>query len=209
MPEVMIRNLKNEEVRKLDLPDAVFSAPLKEHLVYEAVHHYRAEQRAGSASTKTRGEVSGSGRKLWRQKKTGRARVGSIRSPLWRTGGTVHGPRPRDYGYAFPRKMRQGALRSVLSERLREGRLLLVDQLSLASHRTKEFLPVLSVLGLEGASVLVVDERGNRNLELAARNLQSVELSQPFRIQTYDVLAHEYLLITEAAASRLAERLSR
>jgi len=209
MPEVMIRNLKNEEVRKLDLPDAVYSAPMKEHLVYEAVNHYRAEQRSGSASTKGRGEVSGSGRKLWRQKKTGRARIGSIRSPLWRTGGTVHGPRPRDYGYAFPKKMRQGALRSVISERLREGHLLVVEKFDLPTHRTKEILPILSDLGIAGASVLVVDERGNRNLELAVRNLQSVELSMPFRMQTYNVLAHEYLLITEAAASQLVERLSK
>lgn len=208
MPQVPIRNLKNEEVRALDLPDAVFSAPLKQHLIYQAVHHFMAERRAGTHSTKGRGEVAGSGRKPWRQKKTGRARVGSIRSPLWRAGGTVHGPKPRDYSYALPRKMRAGALRSAVSQRLREGGLLIVETLDLPSHRTKEFAAVLSGLGLGDATVLLVDRADNRNLMLASRNLPGIGFCPVGRLTTYDVLAHQYVVISEAAAGQLGERLS-
>jgi large subunit ribosomal protein L4 len=208
MPDVAIRNLQNEEVRSLSLPEAAFAAPMREHLVYEAVRHYRAELRAGTHATKTRGEVEGSGKKLWRQKKTGRARMGSRRSPLWNKGGTVHGPQPRDYGYAFPRQMRRGALRSVVSQRLREGRLVVVDALTLPSHRTRDLVGVIRSLGVSGAPLLIVDERGNRNLELAARNLPGVTLLHPFAVEAYDVLASAALLITEAALTSLGGRLA-
>ena len=135
-------------------------------------------------------------------------RIGSVRSPLWRKGGTVHGPTPRSYDYAFPPKMRRGALRSVLSERIREGKFMLLEGLDLPSHKTKEFLAILDGLKLEGQSVLVVDDRENRNAELAMRNLHRVDYLGPFRVHAYDVLAHRYLLITESAVATLQERLS-
>jgi large subunit ribosomal protein L4 len=208
MAEAKIRNRNNEEVRSVDLPDAVYGAPLRRHLLYQAVHHHMAAQRAGSAATKGRGEVAGSGRKLWRQKKTGRARIGSIRSPLWRKGGTVHGPRPRSYDYPLPRKIRLGALRSAVSQRLREGRLLLIDSLQLPEPRTKAFVAVLRGLALRDASVLVVDERENRNLALASRNIPRVAFATPSEVDVHGVLGHQYLLMSEAAAARLGERLS-
>lgn len=208
MPEVKIRNLSNQEVRSLELPETVFGAPLKQHLLFQVVHHHMAEARRGTAATKTRGEVSGSGRKLWRQKKTGRARIGSIRSPLWRTGGTVHGPQPRSYGYSLPRKMRLGALRSAVSQRLREGGLTVVEKLELEAPKTKEFLKVLAGLDLADRSVLVLDEGPNRNLDLASRNVPRVSFLTTSQVDAYEVLAHQHLLMTEAAAARLGERLS-
>jgi large subunit ribosomal protein L4 len=208
MAEAKVRNLKNEEVRSLDLPDAVYGAPLRRHLLYQAVHHQLAALRAGTASTKTRGEVEGSGRKLWRQKKTGRARVGSIRSPLWRKGGTVHGPKPRSYDYPLPRKMRRGAICSALSQRLREGRLVLVESLELPEPKTRRFLDLLEGLELRGSSVLVVDEADNRNLLLASRNVPRVAFATPAGIDVHGVLGHRYLLMSAAAAARLGERLS-
>lgn len=207
MPELKVRNLKNKELHAVGLSDAVFDAPLREHLVYQAVHHHMASRRAGTASTKTRGEVAGSGRKLWRQKKTGRARIGSIRSPLWRKGGTVHGPKPRDYSYHFPRKMRNGALRSVVSQRTREGGLVLLDSLELPAPRTKELVAVLRGMGLEGRTTLLVHDGDNRNLELAARNLHNVHTLALSDLNVYDILACQYLLMSEAAAQKLGERL--
>src|SRR5437868_10237237 len=137
MPSVDIFDLDNQVVGSLDLADEVFGVPVNEHLLYEAVRHSQAGKRAGSASTKTRHEVSGSGKKLWRQKGTGRARMGSIRSPLWRHGGTVHGPQPRSYAYKLPRKMILGALRSALSAKVRDGELRVVQAFQLPDHKTK------------------------------------------------------------------------
>jgi len=147
MAVVKVKNLENQETGELELQDVVFAAPLNKALIYEAVKCYLANQRQGTVSTKTRGEVSGAGRKLWKQKGTGRARVASIRSPLWKGGGNVHGPKPRDWGYSIPKKMRRGALRSVLSERLREGGLLVLENFNLEDHKTKNLLKVLKNLG--------------------------------------------------------------
>ena len=133
MAEIEVKNLANEVIGKLELSDVVFKAEFNQTLIWEAVKHYNDSRRSGTASTKVRGEVSGSGKKLWRQKGTGRARIGSIRSPLWRHGGTVHGPKPRSYSYPFPRKKLQGALRSALSAKLSENSLTVVDLLSLES----------------------------------------------------------------------------
>src|SRR5947209_7633602 len=155
MPSVEVKNLKNEVVETLDLSDAVFDAPLNKALIYDALKAFLANQRAGTSATKTRGDVSGSGKKLWKQKGTGRARVSSIRSPLWKGGGNVHGPQPRDWSVAFPKKMRRGAIKSVLSERLREGGLVIIDNFELQSHKTKDFLATLALLGLEGRTLIV------------------------------------------------------
>ena len=159
MSAVQVRNLKNEEVSSLELPGKVFAYPAKPHLVYEAVCHFRAVGRAGTHATKNRVDVAGGGRKPYRQKKTGRARAGSIRSPLWRGGGTVHGPHPRDYGFNFPRKMRWNAVRSVLSEKVREGKLMVVDELKLDSHKTRDLGKTLKTLGLAEKKALLVDSQ--------------------------------------------------
>ncbi len=207
MPTVKVRNLKNEEVGEIELPDAVFGVELNEALIYAAVRNFLANQRAGTVATKTRGNVSGSGRKLWRQKGTGRARVGSIRSPLWKGGGNVHGPQPRDWSYTLPKKMRRGALRSALSERLREGNLIVVDGFSLDQPKTKEFVRAIAALGLDASKTLVVDSAENRNLVLAARNVERVKLVESAEVNIYDVLYHEKLLISRAAVEELARRL--
>src|SRR4028118_2132654 len=146
MPTVKVRNLKNEEIADLELSDAVFGAEYNEGLVHAAVKAYLARARAGTVGTKTRGDVSGSGKKLWKQKGTGRARIASIRSPLWKGGGNVHGPQPRDWSYKLPKKMRRGALRSALSERLREGNLIVIDEISLENGKTKSFVGAIGAL---------------------------------------------------------------
>src|SRR3954453_9320591 len=166
MPSVDIFNLSNQVVGSLDLADAVFGAEVNEALLYEAVRHSQAVRRGGNASTKTRHEVSGSGKKLWKQKGTGRARVGSIRSPLWRHGGTVHGPQPRSYAYRLPRKMQLGALRSALSAKLRDGELKVVQAISVSEPKTKLMRQALT--GIEAArTILLVDNAGDRNVELS------------------------------------------
>ena len=159
MSAVQVRNLKNEEVSSFELPEKVFSYPAKHHLVYEAVCHFRAVGRAGTHATKNRVDVAGGGRKPYRQKKTGRARAGSIRSPLWRGGGTIHGPQPRNYAFNFPRKMRWNAVRSVLSEKAREGKLMVIDDLKIESHKTRDLGKTLKTLGLAEKKALLVDSQ--------------------------------------------------
>src|SRR5882672_9759644 len=159
MPKLPVVNL---EVRDLVLPDDVFAGPVKEHLIQEAVIAFRAAGRSGTHATKNRSDVSGGGEKPWSQKKTGRARHGSIRSPLWKGGGTVFGPQPRDYAFAFPRKKRHGALRSALSAKVKDGKLVVVESLLLAQPKTKELTRLMDGLGVKG-SALLVDEPGNRH----------------------------------------------
>src|SRR5271155_1140118 len=146
MPSVDIIDLSNTKVGTLDLADAVFGAPVNEALLYEAVRHYLAGKRRGTASTKTRHEVAGAGKKLWKQKGTGRARMGSIRSPLWRHGGTVHGPQPHSYAYHLPKKMILGALRSALSAKLRDGELKVVNEFSVSEAKSKLMRQALNTL---------------------------------------------------------------
>lgn len=207
MPTVDVVDLQNRKVGEVELADSVFDAPINEALLYEAVRHYRACQRQGTANTKTRSEVAGSGRKLWRQKGTGRARVGSIRSPLWRHGGTVHGPRPRDYGYRVPRKMLLGALRSALSVKLRDGGLTVVSAFSLADHKTRTLRAALDALEVK-RTVLLVDNPEDNKLELGSRNLQSVTLLRSRDVTAYHLLGHEKVLMSEAAARKLSEALA-
>jgi len=204
MASVKVKSLDSKAVRELALSEEVFGAEPNRSLVYEAVRAYMAAGRRGTHDTKTRSEVSGSGRKLWKQKKTGRARIGSVRSPLWRHGGTVHGPTPRSYAYKFPRRKRAGALRAALSQKLREGRLVVLEGLSLDSPRTKAFRERIEVLGIEG-SALVLDEPVARNLELAARNLPDCKVTLASGLNIVDLLRHEWLVVTEAAARRLEE----
>jgi large subunit ribosomal protein L4 len=208
MPTVDVVDLNNEKVGELDLSDRVFAAEVNEALIYEAVRQYRAGTRRGTAKTKTRHEVSGSGRKLWRQKGTGRARVGSIRSPLWRHGGTTHGPQPRDYSYKVPRKMILGALRSALSAKLRDGELKIVQSFAFEDHKTKTVAAALKKLEA-GRTVLLVDnDAENHNLQFGARNLDGVLLIASREVSVYELLRHKSVLVSEAAAKKLSEALS-
>jgi len=202
MAAVKVKSLGKRESRDVALSEEVFGAKPNGPLVYEAVRAYLSRGRRGTHDTKTRSEVQGSGRKLWKQKKTGRARIGSVRSPLWRHGGTVHGPTPRSYAFDFPKRKRSGALRVALSQKLREGKLLVVDKLELETHKTKQFAGQISKLGVAG-SALVLDEPLPRNLELAARNLPDCKVCLASGVNIVDLLRHEWLVLTEAAAARL------
>ena len=206
MPTVKVRNLKNEEVGDLELSDVVFGAELNEALIHAAVRNFMANARAGTVGTKTRGDVSGSGKKLWKQKGTGRARIASIRSPLWEGGGNTHGPQARDWSYNLPKKMRRGALRSALSERVREGNVVVLDSFSLKEAKTKNFIQSLGKLGLEGKT-LIVDSLENENLLRASRNVRRAKVVNSYGLNIYDLLYHEKLVLSRAAALELAELL--
>jgi large subunit ribosomal protein L4 len=206
MPSVDIIDLNNKKVGSIELADAVFAAPVNEALLYEAVRHHLAGTRRGTASTKTRHEVAGSGKKLWKQKGTGRARMGSIRSPLWRHGGTTHGPQPRDYSYKLPRKMVLGALKSALTAKLRDGELRVVREFPVAESKTKTMRLALDGLSIE-RTVLLVDNSANKNLELSSRNLEGVKLVASRDVNVYDLLGHQQVLLSEAAAKKLSEAL--
>ena len=206
MPVVDVVNLNGEKVGQVELADAVFGAEINQHLLHEASRWYLAGLRSGTAKTKEKSEVSGAGRKLWRQKGTGRARVGSIRSPLWRHGGTVHGPKPRSYAYALPKKMVLGALRSALSAKLAEEKLTVVDEWALETHKTKNLRMALDKLNAD-KTALLVNHGQNRNLELASRNLEGVKVSASSVLQPYDVLRHDRLVVSKDAAARLVRTL--
>lgn len=212
MPTVKVRNLKNKEVGDVTLSDAVFGVELNEALIHSAVMNYRANGRQGTSATKTRGNVSGSGRKLWKQKGTGRARIASLRSPLWKGGGNVHGPQPRDWSYQMPKKMRRGALRSALSERLREGNLIVIDEFGFAAPKTSEFLAAIATLKLsdnakKAVKTLIIDSLDNANLVLSSRNVQKTKVTNSFGLNIYDIIYHEKLLISKAAIEELNELL--
>jgi len=207
VPTVDVVDLSNQKVGELELADKVFAAEINKALLYEAVRHSQAAARAGTVKTKVRREVAGSGKKLWKQKGTGRARIGSIRSPIWRHGGTSHGPRPRDYSYSLPRKMQLGALRSALSAKLRDGELKVVNAFSFEDHKSKAVRPALDRLEAT-KSVLVVDNGENRNLSLGSRNLDGVTLRASREVTVYELLKHDKVLLSQAAAAKLSEALS-
>lgn len=207
MPTVDVVNLSNAKVGQLDLSDGVFGAEVNKALLYEAVRHSQAAVRAGTVATKVRGSVAGSGKKLWKQKGTGRARIGSIRSPLWRHGGTVHGPQPRDYSYRLPRKMQLGALRSALSAKLRDGELKVVDAFKFEAPKSKAVRQALNALEVT-KTALLVDLGENRNLTLGSRNLEGVKLVATKEVSVYDLLKHEKVLLSQAAAAKLSEALA-
>lgn len=210
MPTVEVRNLKNKKVGEIELSDAVFGAEFNESLVHTSVTNYLANRRQGTSATKTRGNVSGSGKKLWKQKGTGRARVASLRSPLWKGGGNVHGPQPRDWSYQIPRRMRRGALRSALSERLREGNLIVIEDFKVG-EKTKEFFGTLVTLGLADkknqTKTLIVDSLDNANLIRSSNNVQKVKVTNSFGLNIYDLLWHEKLLISKSAVEELTNLL--
>ncbi len=207
MPKVDVFDLNNQVVGELELADAVFGAEVSEALIYEAVRQFQAGQRAGTHKTKTRSEVAGSGKKLWKQKGTGRARMGSVRSPIWRHGGTVHGPVPRDYSYKLPRKMLLGALRSALSAKVRDGELKVVQKLVFEDHKTKNAAAALKRLEVD-KKVLVIDNDGDQNFARSVRNLKDVTLMISRDVTPYHLIGHERVLMSESAARKLSEALA-
>ncbi len=208
MATIDVVNLGGEKVGSLELADEVFGA-VNEDLLWEAVKHYRAGQRAGTHATKNKKLVSGAGKKLWRQKGTGRARVGSIRSPLWRHGGTVHGPQPRSYDYQFPRKKLLGALRSALAAKLADGKLVVVDSLELGEAKTKAFRQSLDKLNVGKTTLLVSQYIGEteKNLHLSSRNLEGVELVAGNQVHPYHLLRYESAIFARPALEKLQESL--
>jgi len=208
MPTVDVVDLNNQKVGEIALADEVFGAEVNENLLYEAVRHYRAGIRAGTHKTKVRGEVAGSGKKLWKQKGTGRARMGSVRSPVWRHGGTVHGPQPRDYSYKLPRKILLGALRSALTAKLRDGELKVVQAFNLAEPKTKEAKAALARLEAT-RKVLVVENGENHNFTLGIRNLPGVTLMPTREVHAFHLLGHDRVLLSEAAARKFSEALAK
>lgn len=211
MANVDVLNLNGEKVDTLDLPDAVFAPEqVNEALLWEAVKHYRASLRQGTHATKNRKLVAGSGKKLWKQKGTGRARVGSVRSPLWRHGGTVHGPQPRSYEYPFPRKKLLGALRSALAAKLADGKLTVVDSLEIKEGKTRLYYNALNKLGVTRTALLVENGKTlTQALVLGARNLQGVEVMLNNEVHPYDLLRYDRAIFSKAAIEQLAEALEK
>jgi large subunit ribosomal protein L4 len=202
MPTIKVLDLESKEVGELELADAVFGVALNEPLIHEAVRSFLANRRAGTSATKTRGDVSGSGRKLWKQKGTGRARIASLRSPLWKGGGNAHGPQPRDWSYNLPKKMRKRAMCSAISERLREGNLIVVDEWKFDQPKTKEFINTLGSLKLSGKT-LIVDSLKNTKLMLASRNVQTAKVVNSYGVNIYDLVNHQKLVLTPRTVEEL------
>jgi large subunit ribosomal protein L4 len=205
--ELDVIDRQGTPVEKIAVTDGIFAAEVKTHLFHQVVRMQLAKRRRGTASTKTRGEVSGGGRKPWRQKGTGRARQGSTRSPLWRGGGVALGPKPRDYAYKLPKKVRRAALRSALSMKTQEGLLKVIDRLDLPAPKTRQMVSFLRDLGVEKAVVILLAD-DNLNVRLAARNLPRVKVLCVEGTNIYDLLAHDYLVCTREALIKLQEKVA-
>jgi large subunit ribosomal protein L4 len=203
MATIDIHDLSGKKIGTFNLADEIFGA-VNEDLIWEAVKHYRAGQHRGTHATKARWQVSGSGKKLWKQKGTGRARIGSIRSPLWRHGATVHGPTPRSYDYAFPRKKLLGALRSALAAKFADGKLIIVNAFDVKEPKTKEFRAALDALKVD-KTVLIVEapNAANRNLELSARNIKGLELIAGNEVHPYHLLKYDRVIFSHPAIEKL------
>lgn len=204
MPTVDVKDLKNQKVGSVELPDEIFAYPYKEHLIHEAVRNHLAGQRAGTHKTKVRSEVSGSGRKPFKQKGTGRARQGGSRPPIHRHGGTVFGPVPRDYSYKMNAKEKKNALKSALSFKLKDGKFVLIRDLSIDEPKTKVLVEQFGQIGVEGKT-LVVESLENVNLVLASRNHPRMQMVDPLSVNVYDVVNSRYIILSEAALEKLTE----
>jgi large subunit ribosomal protein L4 len=203
---VDVVNAQNEKIGSVDLRDEVFGGRVKTDLIHESVVRANAAERRGTHATKNRALVSGSGKKPWRQKGTGRARVGEIRNPLWRKGGTVFGPQPRSYEYQLPKKVERGALRAALTQKLRDGEVTVVDALSIAEIKTKAAVEMLRRLGVEGKALLV-DVKPEDKLSLSVRNIEGVRILASNRVSARDVVNSRRLVMTRAAIEKLQEAL--
>ncbi len=205
--EMKVVDATNSEVGSVTLP-AAFSARVNDAVMFEQVLAQLASRRRGTASTKTRGKVRGGGKKPWRQKGTGRARAGSIRSPLWRGGGTIFGPQPRSYAYRLPRKTRRVALCSALAQKARDGQIVVVDRIEFDEPKTKKMRALLETLGVTGSVLIVLPER-DEVVEKSGRNLPGVKVLCVAGLNVYDILRHERLLLVREALDRIEERLQR
>ncbi len=206
MSTVDVVNTKNEKVGEIELNDAIFNLEVKEYLLHDVVRQQRAARRAGTACTKTRVEVSGGGAKPWRQKGTGRARAGSRTSPVWRGGGVVFGPKPRDYSFKLNRKVRKQALAMAISARLQEGNLIVMDNFSMDTIKTKDFVNVMKNLEVENG--LIIDDSSNENLNKSSRNVNGFQVLGAEGMNVYDVLLHKKLILVKPAIENLEKRLS-
>ncbi len=205
MPELDIKDKNNSSVGKINLSENVFGVSAKDGVVHNAVVNFLANQRQGTHATKTKGLVSGGGKKPWKQKHTGRARAGSSRSPLWRGGGIIFGPQPRDYSYDLPKKAKKLALKAALSGKLSDGEITVIDDLSFEKPRTGEMASILKNFELRGKSTLIVVPEYNEAVILSARNIPGVTVRRASDLNSYDVAAHSRLLMTKRAAEMLAE----
>ncbi len=208
MPKVALYNRQGETVGEIELNDNIFATEVNESLIHDVVVMYQANQRVGTSSTKTRAMVRGGGRKPWRQKGTGRARVGTIRSPLWRGGGIIFGPQPRDFSYTMPKKARRQALRSALSAKVNGNQLIVLDELSMDKPKTKELVEVLKNLGVAEDKTLVVLPEGNYNVVLSANNLPKVDAADAASLNVYEVVNHAKLVLTKDALAKIEEVLA-
>jgi large subunit ribosomal protein L4 len=206
MPTIDVKNWDNKTVGSVELPEEIFSYPYKEHLVHEAVRNYLAGLRQGTHKTKTRSEVSGSGKKPFRQKGTGRARQGGSRPPIHRHGGTVFGPQPRDYSYKMNTKEKKAALKSALSRRVKEGKFVVVSDMTVDESKTKAFAQKVAGIGVDGKALLV-DTMENTNAVLASRNNPKLQFVDALHVNVYDVVNSRYIVLSQAALERLKEAL--
>ena len=208
MPEIEIKDRNNKKAGKINLPEEIFGLKANGAVMHDSVINFLANQRQGTHATKTKGLVSGGGKKPWKQKHTGRARAGSSRSPLWRSGGTTFGPQPRDYSYSIPRKVKHLALKNALSAKLADGEITLIDDLSINKTSTKDMAAIIKTLGFEGQSLLIVIPENNNNIKLSARNIAGVHVACASDLNAYTVIAHSRLLITKGAVAGIkgAER---
>jgi large subunit ribosomal protein L4 len=203
MSETELINKENKSVGKVELPDDIFGVEINKALLYEAVHNHLANKRQGNAATKTKGLVSGGGKKPYKQKGTGRARAGSNRSPLWRGGGTIFGPQPRDYSYKLPKKAKWLALSTALAAKFKDNEVVIIDNFTIDQPKTKTVMSMLNGMGLK--NVLIISPEKNLNLELAVRNIPGVNISRVSELNVYSILAHEKLLIIKDAIEKLKE----
>ncbi|MDP9120640.1 MAG: 50S ribosomal protein L4 [Acidobacteriota bacterium] len=209
--KIAVKNFANDigrVMREVEVPESVFAYPYNEHLIHEAVQAYLAGRRRGTHKTKTRAEVSGSGKKLWRQKGTGRARTGDIRNPKWRKGGIVWGPVPHGYEKSLSVREKKNALKSALSQKAAQEQIVVLESFELDNHRTRELVARLGKLGIDGKALLV-DSRANENLLLAARNVRTVKTVDALAVNVYDVVDRPFLVLSEEALSRLVEVLAK
>ncbi len=204
MPKVAIYNVSGEQVNEIELNDNIFGVEVSEHAMYEVVKNQLANKRQGTQSAKTRSEVRGGGRKPWRQKGTGRARAGSIRSPLWVGGGTVFAPKPRDYSYTIPKKVRRLALKSALTSKVNNNELVVLDELNLDAPKTKEMVNILKNLNVDKKALIVMGEKSDAVIR-SARNISGVQTALVNTINVYDILNHDKFIITKDAVQKVEE----
>jgi len=204
MPKVALYNIQGDKVGEIELSDELFGVEIRPDIMHRAVLSYLANQRLGTASTLTRAEVSGGGRKPWRQKGTGRARHGSIRSPIWRKGGIVFGPKPRSFSMKMPKKLKRFALKSALSAKTKENELILLDSLTMEAPKTKQMVSILSNLKVDKKSLIVIADK-DENVVKSARNIPGVKTTYVNTLNVYDILNHDYLIMTQEAAKRVEE----